>query len=186
PTSAGRTAACSSQGERNRTYSGAVDWRKIVLAEVVRRLARTNRTSVAAYAAPTRKTRQVHPRRAAGMSNQSTTAATPERNPAICQPVNAAALIAAPPVENRIAASARRSRAEVAEDTRGILRERPRPQERPASAWRPTLAERTSGHAEPRPGCRRPSGRRGTDPRHRHPRPHAERSQPDHRRRDLR
>src|SRR5690348_8115340 len=76
----------------------------MVLAAVVSWLASTKSVMQPAYATPTNAPCQVHPRRAAGVMNQSATAATPERKLAICQPVSAAALIAAPPVENRKAA----------------------------------------------------------------------------------
>jgi hypothetical protein len=54
----------------------------------------------------------VQPPRAAGVMSQMAIAATPERKLAICQPLNAAALIAAPPVENSTAAARSCSRAE--------------------------------------------------------------------------
>src|SRR5690348_3799184 len=76
----------------------------MVLAAVVSWLDSTKSVRQPAYATPTNAPCQVHPRRAAGVMNQSATAATPERKLAICQPVSAAALIAAPPVENRKAA----------------------------------------------------------------------------------
>ena len=53
-----------------------------------------------------------HRARAAGSIRRTATAATPERNDATCQPVSCVALIAAPPVENSMAAAriARRER----------------------------------------------------------------------------
>ena len=49
-------------------------------------------------------------RRAPGIAIRITTAATAERNPATCHAVNAVALMAAPPVENRNAARNSNSR----------------------------------------------------------------------------
>ena len=49
--------------------------------------------------------RQFHPRRAAGTSSNSATAAIADRKQATCHAVNDEALIAAPPVENSAAAA---------------------------------------------------------------------------------
>src|SRR5579871_1364621 len=50
--------------------------------------------------------RHDQPRRVSGKTANSTTAATSDRKLATCQPVNVAALMAAPPVENKKAAAA--------------------------------------------------------------------------------
>lgn len=87
-----------------------MDCRNIALADVVDRLAKTKRTSVAAYATPIEKLRHVQQRRASGSNIQRLTAAIPDRNPAICQLDNEHDLMAAPPVEKRKAAANRSSR----------------------------------------------------------------------------
>src|SRR5688572_17606062 len=80
----------------------------MVLAEVVSLFASTNSTSVAAYAIATSPVRSRAPpvpsRRASGKNTQIASAATSDRNPATCQLLNAADLMAAPPVENSKAA----------------------------------------------------------------------------------
>ena len=75
----------------------------MAFAEVVSRLARTNRMSVAAYAAATGTIRHDQ-RRVSGSRSITSTAATPLRAQATCQPVRLTALMAAPPVENNNAA----------------------------------------------------------------------------------
>src|ERR1039458_6118684 len=82
----------------------------MAFAEVVSRFAIANAIDVAAYAAATGAIRQFQPRRAPGSTASRTTAATPARKQATCQPVRVAALMAAPPVENRIAAATSSSR----------------------------------------------------------------------------
>jgi hypothetical protein len=86
--------------------------RKIVLAAVVSLFASTNKIIVAAYPTPTTAGIFPKPRRAAGSMRSTAIAATAERNDATCQPVRCVALIAAPPLENKIAAAkiARRAR----------------------------------------------------------------------------
>ncbi len=79
----------------------------MAFAAVVKRFASTNKTRVAAYAAATGGTRHDHPRRASGMTNAKSKAATPERKLATCHPLSAADLIAAPPVENSSAVAIR-------------------------------------------------------------------------------
>jgi hypothetical protein len=75
-----------------------------VLAAVVSLFARTKRIIVAAYPTATVAASLPNPRRAAGNIRSTATAATAERNEATCHPVSSVALIAAPPVEKRIAA----------------------------------------------------------------------------------
>src|SRR5579872_2040428 len=89
----------------------------MALAEVVRRFASTNSTSVAAYANAGGTIRQDQPRRASGSATNKNTAATPERKLATCQAVSVAALMAAPPVENSSAAAASSRRLRTAEDS---------------------------------------------------------------------
>src|SRR5581483_9804644 len=89
----------------------------MAFAEVVRRFASTNSTSVAAYAPAGGAIRHVHPRRACGSAISRNTAAAPERKLATCQAVSVAALIAAPPVENSNAAAASSSRFRTGEDS---------------------------------------------------------------------
>ena len=87
----------------------------MAFAEVVSRFAIAKATDVAAYAAATGAIRQLHPRRAWGNAASRTSAATPARKQATCQPVRVAALMAAPPVENRIAAATSSSRLRIGE-----------------------------------------------------------------------
>src|ERR1039458_2106133 len=77
----------------------------MAFAAVVSRFAMTNAISVAAYAAATGAMRKFQPRRGWGITASKTSAATAERKQATCQPVRDADLMAAPPVENRIAAA---------------------------------------------------------------------------------
>src|SRR5690242_18000940 len=79
-------------------------------AAVVSFVARTNRITVAAYAHEAGAMRQDHPRRAAGRTARSATAATPDLKLATCHSVRVAILIAAPPVENSSAAPTSSSR----------------------------------------------------------------------------
>src|SRR4051794_31353910 len=82
----------------------------MALAAVVSRLAITNVSRVAAYAAAAGAMRHDHPRRASGIAASRTAAAIPERKPATCHAVSVTALMAAPPVENSTAAVTSRSR----------------------------------------------------------------------------
>src|SRR3954452_12192240 len=76
----------------------------MAFAAVVRRLAITKVSRVAAYAAAAGAMRQDHPRRASGIAASRTAAAIAERKPATCHDVSVTALMAAPPVENSTAA----------------------------------------------------------------------------------
>ena len=90
---------------------------EVTIAEpfAVSRFAITKAINVAAYAAATGAIRQLQPRRAWGSAASRTSAATPERKQATCQPVRVADLMAAPPVENRIAAATSSSRLRIGE-----------------------------------------------------------------------
>ena len=86
-------------------YSGAVDCRKIALAAVVSLVDVTNRVSVPAYTVATASVGQpqtIRPR----IHRKRAHAAIADRIEATCIPEKAAILMAAPPVENRIAAAA--------------------------------------------------------------------------------
>ena len=111
-----RMGSCSTRGPSRSRYKGEVSCRKMAFADVVSLFAATNRTIVAAYAAPIIQTRHVHRVLAEGSAIESTAAAIPDRNPATCQLVSEEALIAAPPVENSSAAAISISRLVVALD----------------------------------------------------------------------
>jgi hypothetical protein len=95
----------SSTGLRSRTQSGAVSWRKMALALVVDLFARTKSRTVKAYATATPATARSGRRRAAGMIAAMKSAATAERPKLICQPLSWQSLIAAPAVDQRVAAA---------------------------------------------------------------------------------
>src|ERR1039458_2835181 len=63
--------------------------------------------------------RQDHPRRASGTTSSNAAAATADRKLATCHPVKLAALMAAPPVENRTAAATSSKRLRNGEDSMG-------------------------------------------------------------------
>jgi hypothetical protein len=85
--------------------SGLVDCRKIALAAVVCLFACTYSSVVAAYATPTTMVRQLHPRRASGSSSRIVSIASAARNAASCHAPKLQNLMAAPPLENRTAAT---------------------------------------------------------------------------------
>src|SRR5262249_57697874 len=91
-------------GLSRRTHSGAVSWRKMALALVVALFARTKRRTVKAYATATQAVPRSGRRRALGMVAAMKSAATAERPKLICQPLSWHSLIAAPAVDQRVAA----------------------------------------------------------------------------------
>ena len=99
-----RRTRSPSHGPISIRKSGAEAWRNTALAAVVSLFAATKVTKVSAWTTPTSMARQ-ETRRAAGTNASSMSAAMPARKLATCQLVKVVALIAAPPVENRNAAS---------------------------------------------------------------------------------
>src|ERR1041384_5258012 len=105
----------------------------MALAAVVSLVAATNDTTHDAYAIATNSVRQVQARRPTGQAMASTMVAMALRMHATCHDVRIDILMAAPPVENRMAATARvrralTSRANRAADARassGIRRRAP-------------------------------------------------------------
>ena len=97
--------SCSSIGLSSRTHSGAVSWRKMALALVVALLARTKSRTVNAYATATAATPRSGRRRVWGKRAAMKSAATAERPKLICHPLSWQSLIAAPAVDQRVAAA---------------------------------------------------------------------------------
>ncbi len=95
-----RSLSFRNTGPITSRYAGAEHCRKTALADVVSLVAWTNRISVAAYDAAAGHVESRQPRRASGRIASNTAAAMPLRKAAVCQAVNEAILMAAPPVAN--------------------------------------------------------------------------------------